>query len=86
MSMAELGSRPTIHGVSETFQNLLVLSSAYPTGFEMVVCVPKSSCEIVMPGGKAVIPTAKNVVTTDRASKNLMINISFWPLGKKSGR
>lgn len=49
----------------------------------MVLCVPKSSCEIVMPGGKAVIPTAKNAVTTERASKNLMINISFWPWGKK---
>ena len=32
-----------------------------------------------MPGGKAVIPTAKNAVTTERASKNLMINMSLWP-------
>jgi hypothetical protein len=36
-----------------------------------------------MPGGKAVIPTAKNAVTTERASKNLMINMSLWPWGKK---
>jgi len=53
------------------------LSSALSTGFEMGVCVPKSSCEIVMPGGKAMIPTAKNAVTTERESKNLMMNISF---------